>query len=84
MGNKSRINRGQQRRQELREEAEDRQAHRQSISNEEQVRRLNERLGEDQGASKERVRLWHLIEEEKAESIRAERRRGKKNGNQTE
>ena len=83
MGNKSRINRGQQRREELREEAEDRQAHRQSISNEEQVQRLKERLGEDQGASKERVRLWHLIEEEKAEIKRAERRGGKKNGNQT-
>ena len=84
MGNKSRINRGAARKQQLREEAEDRQAHRQSISNEEQVQRLNERLGEDQGASKERVRLWHLIEEEKAEQIRAERRGGKKNGNKTQ
>jgi len=84
MGNKSRINRSAVRKEQLREEDEDRQAYRQSISNEEQVRRLNERLGEDQGASKERVKLWHLIEEEKAEIKRAERRGGKKNGNQTQ
>ena len=81
---KSRTNRGAARKKQLREDAEDRQAHRQSISNEEQVQRLNERLGEDQGASKERVRLWHLIEEEKAEQIPAERRGGKKNGNKTQ
>jgi len=84
MGNKSRINRSAVRKEQLREEDEDRQAYRQSISNEEQVRRLNERLGEDQGASKERVKLWHLIEEEKADIKRAERRGGKKNGNQTQ
>tara|TARA_R110002012_G_scaffold193847_3_gene361669 strand:+ start:798 stop:944 length:147 start_codon:yes stop_codon:yes gene_type:complete len=46
--------------------------------------RLDERLGEGLGASKERVRLWHLVEEEEAEKRRTERRGGKKkNGNQT-
>ena len=71
-------NRSRQRRDELREEAEARREYRASISNQQQMDRLDERLGEGLGASKERVRLWHLVEEEEAEKRRAERRGGKK------
>ncbi|HAW80907.1 MAG TPA: hypothetical protein DCX27_15045 [Balneola sp.] len=77
-------NRSRKRRDELREEAEARREYRASISNQQQMDRLDERLGEALGASKERVRLWHLVEEEEAEKRRTERRGGKKkNGNQT-
>ena len=73
-------NRSRQRRDELREEAEVRREYRASISNQQQMDRLDQRLGEGLGASKERVRVWHLVEEEEAEKRRAERRGGKKNG----
>jgi hypothetical protein len=56
LGN-SKINRGRQRREELREAAIERAASRDSRSNSEQIELLNARLGENCGAAKERKKL---------------------------
>ena len=63
-----RINRGQARRAELREQAQERQELRSSLSNSQQIDLLNARLGDGVGAQRERARLASLIEREKEKS----------------
>lgn len=67
-----RINRGQARRAELRERAQERQELRASLSNSQQIDLLNARLGDGVGAQRERDRLASLVEGEK------EKRKNKK------
>jgi hypothetical protein len=59
---RSKINRGQLRREELREEAEVRREHRAGLSNAQQIERLNALLGDGVGAVRERERLSEKIE----------------------
>lgn len=54
---KSKINRGRGRREELRAQAEERRESRAGRSNSEQIKILNDRLGEGSGAVRERKRL---------------------------
>ena len=61
---RSKINRSRARREELRAEAEERREHRASLSNAQQIERLNARLGEGSGAKRERARLERELEVE--------------------
>lgn len=61
---RSKINRGRARREELRADAEQRRDHRASLSNAQQIERLNALLGEGSGAERERARLEKEIEVE--------------------
>ena len=61
---RSKINRSSVRREELRAEAEVRREHRASLSNAQQIERLNARLGEGSGAKRERARLEREMEVE--------------------
>ena len=61
---RSKINRSKARREELRAEAEERREHRASLSNAQQIERLNARLGEGSGAKRERARLERELEVE--------------------
>lgn len=61
---RSKINRGQLRREELRAEAEVRREHRAGLSNSQQIERLNERLGDGIGAKREREKLERKVEVE--------------------
>jgi hypothetical protein len=70
VGKSSRINRGRARREELRTEADVRAKHRSTLSNEQQIERLNQMFGEDLGATKERARLVSEIEGEKEKKKR--------------
>jgi len=74
-----RINRGRARRQELREQAQEMAECRTSRTHTQQLKVLDERLGEGVGATKERARLAALIEEGAAVTRRKERAQGKKN-----
>lgn len=60
-----RVNRGQARREELRSQAQERQEQRATLSNSQQIDMLNSRLGDGEGAKKERDRLASLIEGER-------------------
>ena len=60
-----RINRGTARREELRQYAEEIKVERSKRTSEQQLSVLDMRLGTDQGASKERMRLLTLIESDK-------------------
>ena len=53
-----------------RQEATERQEVRNTISNYQQIQRLNARLGDEVGAEKERGRLEYLIQEEEADKSR--------------
>ena len=75
-----RINRGRARRQELREQAQEMAECRASRTHTQQLKVLDERLGEGEGAAKERTRLAALIEEDSATTRRKGRAQGKKNG----
>ena len=57
-----RINRGQQRREELRERAAERQESRDKLTPTQQLRALDYRLGKGEGAAKERGRLEALVD----------------------
>jgi hypothetical protein len=61
---RSNINRGRARREELRADAEQRRDHRASLSNAQQIERLNALLGEGTGAKRERARLEKEMEVE--------------------
>ena len=61
---RSKINRSRARREELRAGAEERREHRASLSNAQQIERLNARLGEGSGAKRERARLERELEVE--------------------
>ena len=61
---RSKINRSRARREELRAEAEERREYRASLSNAQQIERLNARLGEGSGAKRERERLEREMEVE--------------------
>ena len=61
---RSKINRGRARREELRVDAEVRREHRASLSNAQQIERLNALLGEGSGAKRERARLEREMEVE--------------------
>ena len=61
---RSKINRSRARREELRADAEQRRDHRASLSNAQQIERLNALLGEGSGAKRERARLEKEIEVE--------------------
>ena len=63
-----------------RQEATERQEVRDTISNYQQIQRLNARLGEGVGAEKERNRLEYLIQEEEVSQSRRQHRE-KSNGN---
>tara|TARA_R100001510_G_scaffold51460_1_gene51295 strand:- start:1054 stop:1278 length:225 start_codon:yes stop_codon:yes gene_type:complete len=63
-----------------RQEATERQEVRDTISNYQQIQRLNARLGEGVGAEKERDRLEYLIQEEEVSQSRRQHRE-KSNGN---
>ena len=63
-----------------RQEATERQEVRNTISNYQQIQRLNARLGEGVGAEKERNRLEYLIQEEEVGQSRRQHRE-KSNGN---
>ena len=63
-----------------RQEATERQEVRNTISNYQQIQRLNARLGEGVGAEKERNRLEYLIQEEEVSQSRRQHRE-KSNGN---
>jgi len=75
-----RINRGRARRQELQEQAQEMAECRASRTHTQQLKVLDERLGEGVGAVKERTRLAALIEEGGAVTRRKGRAQGKKNG----
>ena len=57
-----RINRGQQRREELRERAAERKEARDKLTPTQQLRALDYRLGKGEGAAKERGRLEALVD----------------------
>lgn len=76
---RSKINRSRARREELRAEAEERRGHRSSLSNAQQIERLNARLGEGSGAKRERARLEREIEVE-AESRKRTKSKSKTSG----
>ena len=76
---RSKINRSSVRREELRAEAEVRREHRASLSNAQQIERLNARLGEGSGAKRERARLEREIEVE-AESRKRTKSKSKTSG----
>ena len=75
---RSRMNRANKA--QKRQEATDRQEVRNTISNQQQIQRLNARLGEGVGAEKERNRLEYLIQEEEVNQSRRQHRE-KSNGN---
>ena len=75
---RSRMNRADKA--QKRQEATERQEVRNTISNQQQIQRLNARLGEGVGAEKERNRLEYLIQEEEANQSRRQHRE-KSNGN---
>ena len=75
---RSRMNRASKA--QKRQEATDRQEVRNTISNQQQIQRLNARLGEGVGAEKERNRLEYLIQEEEVNQSRRQHRE-KSNGN---
>lgn len=75
---RSRMNRANKA--QKRQEATERQEVRNTISNQQQIQRLNARLGEGVGAEKERNRLEYLIQEEEANRSRRQHRE-KGNGN---
>jgi len=66
-----------------RQEATERQEVRDTISNYQQIQRLNARLGEGIGAEKERNRLEYLIQEEEVSQSRRQHRE-KSNGNKNQ
>ena len=66
-----------------RQEATERQEVRDTISNYQQIQRLNARLGEGVGAEKERDRLEYLIQEEEVSQSRRQHRE-KSNGNKNQ
>ena len=78
---RSRMNRANKA--QKRQEATERQEVRNTISNQQQIQRLNARLGEGVGAEKERNRLEYLIQEEEAGQSRR-RHREKSNGNKNQ
>jgi hypothetical protein len=57
-----RINRGHQRREELRERAAERQEVRDKLTPAQQLRTLDYRLGKSEGTTKERKRLEALVD----------------------
>ena len=57
-----RINRGHQRREELRERAAERKETRDKLTPAQQLRALDYRLGKSEGAAKERRRLEALVD----------------------
>ena len=75
---RSRMNRANKA--QKRQAATQRQEVRNTISNQQQIQRLNARLGEGVGAEKERNRLEYLIQEEEANRSRRQHRE-KGNGN---
>ena len=80
---RSKTNRGQARKEELRADAEVRREHRAGLSNSQQIERLNERLGVGVGAKQERHRLERELEVESAKRTKTKtsgstRERGKK------
>ena len=74
-----RINRGRARRQELQEQAQEMAECRAARSHTQQLKVLDDRLGEGVGAVKERARLAALIEEKEATTRRKDRAKGSKN-----
>ena len=78
---RSRMNRANKA--QKRQEATERQEVRDTISNYQQIQRLNARLGEGVGAEKERNRLEYLIQEEEVSQSRRQHRE-KSNGNKNQ
>ena len=67
---RSRINRGQARRAQLRADAEERVLERQKRSPGEQIARLDALLGDGVGARSERARLAVALEKEESEAVK--------------
>jgi hypothetical protein len=74
-----RINRGIARRQKLQEQAQEMAECRAARSHTQQLKVLDDRLGEGMGAVKERARLVVLIEKDNTTTRRKKRVQGKKN-----
>ena len=78
----SRRNRGQARREQLREEGDERQELRASRSNAQQIELLDQRLGVGEGAKRERARLAREIDEAMARKRKMKDKSSKRKSNQ--